>query len=491
MTMTDKVLDRLAARGLDVELASRLGFGSARRDGGDCLVIPFLRNGEVVRRKYRAFDATEGKPKWSQDKGGLKVAFNEDCLRDDTLIGQPLIITEGEFDAVAAIQAGFPRTISVPDGAPPPGERTKADLEAGVKYDWLKDIWPLLTKERVGEIILAADGDENGAALLQDLSVLLGRSRCKFLTYPRPKVQGEHERCKDLNEVLLDWGAKGVVETVGRAQWVKATGVYRMSELPPLPPMQIFEPRLRLFAENFKLRLGDFSVITGTPGFGKTSFANDILCGIACDNHLTVAWASFEQEPQRDHRRALRSWFCRAPEWTLDATQLSEADRWIDANHVLLIPSEDEDASLDWLVEKMELAAVRFGARIFVVDPWNELEHDLRPNETETQYTGRAIRVLKRFAKAFQVHVCVIAHPTKSVKDADGNYKMPTLYDIAGSANWYNKCDLGVVVHRANQDETIIKVQKSRYHEIIGHPGEVKMHFSKDERRYVEIERVA
>jgi hypothetical protein len=225
---------------------------------------------------------------------------------------------------------------------------------------------------------------------------------------------------------------------------------------------------------------------------------------------------------------------------------------------------------------------------------------------------------LKRFAKAFRVHICVVAHPTKSSKDGDGNYKMPTLYDISkrgripreiksapafikraflmaylsgdgcakgdgfaastvsaalrddlqrlslelglpcswsaiapakphhspcwqinighdgraktalqthrnrtiqhydglvwcltvptgayfvrrkgkalacgNSANWYNKADLGVIVHRENEDDTLIKVQKSRYHEVIGKPGEVRMQFSKDERRFVEIERVA
>ena len=57
------------------------------------------------------------------------------------------------------------------------------------------------------------------------------------------------------------------------------------------------------------------------------------------------------------------------------------------------------------------------------------------------------------FAKAFKAHVCVVAHPTKSAKDADGNYKMPTLYDIAGSANFYNKADLGVVVPRDAGDQ--------------------------------------
>lgn len=495
MTLSAEMMDRLAARGIDVELADRIGLASTQRGGGEALVIPFVREGRVVRRKYRCFDVIDGGAKWQADKGGQRIAYNEDCLRDDSLIGLPLIITEGELDAIAAIQAGFPRTISVPDGAPPPGERNKDDLTSGAKYDWLRDIEPLLHKDRVSQIILASDGDDNGAALLQDLSILLGRYRCKFLVYPKaPKGQVDklgRDRCKDLNEVLQFYGAKGLVETINRAEWLRVDGVYRMGELPPLPPSVIYEPRFLLFRENFKCRLGDFSVITGTPGFGKTSFANDLFCGIAHENNLTIAWASFEQEPQRDHRRNLRSWFTGRREIDLTDGERAGADRWIDAQHLFLIPAEHEDATLEWLTEKMELAVARYGARIIVIDPWNELEHDRRQNESETEYIGRAIRTLKRFAKAFKVHLCVIAHPTKSVKDGDGNYKMPTLYDISGSANWYNKADLGVIVHREDKDHTIIKVQKSRYHEVIGVPGEVRMQFSKDERRYVEAERAA
>ena len=485
MTISDAMLTTLEARGLDVETASRMGLASTQRGAGECLVIPFAREGQIVRRKYRSFTA---EPKWSADKGGLRICFNEDCLRDEQLVGLPLVITEGELDALAAIQAGFIRTISVPDGAP--SEPVK-DAEESKAYAWLADIRPFLGKDRVPEVILATDGDGPGAALMHDLSVLLGRYRCKFVTYPKAKKDRGRERCKDLNEVLEDWGPDGIVKTIARAQWIKVEGVYRMGELPPLPPSVIYEPRLRLFSENFKVRLGDFSVITGTPGFGKTTFANDVFCGIAYDNDLTVAWASFEQEPQRDHRRNLRAWFGGEPEHRLDHGMREAADRWIDGQHVFLIPTEDEDPTLDWLLEKMEVAVTRFGARIFIIDPWNELEHARRPTETETEYTGRAIRALKRFAKAFKVHICVIAHPTKSAKDGDGNYKMPTLYDIAGSANWYNKADLGVIVHRENEDDTLIKVQKSRYHDIIGQPGEVRMQYSRDERKFIETERVA
>ena len=514
MTMSAEMIDRLTARGLDVELLDRLGLDGVRRDGGEALALPFKRDGQVVRRKYRFFDREEGK--WTADKGGQRIAFNEDCLRDEALIPQPLIITEGELDAIAAIQCGYARTISVPDGAPPPGERSQADLEGSAKYNWLKDIKAFLAKDRVAEIIIASDGDDNGAALLQDLSVLLGRFRCKFLTYPKaPRDQrdrlGRH-RCKDLNEVLQFYGQKGVVETISRAQWIQVDGVYLMSALPPLPPQQVFDIGFRLLSENYRMRLGDFVVITGVPGLGKSTFATDLCCRVALNHGLKIGWASFEQAPQRDHKRALRSWYGIERDDRLDADpverlpsdwregrpahtmtdgQIAAADAWIDAQHVFIVPGEDDDVTLDWMLDRMEVAVVRHGVQVVVIDPWNEMDHTRARDETMTEYVGRAIKALKRFARKFQVHLIVIAHPTKSAKDQDGKYRMPTLYDISDSANWYNKADLGIIVHRENADDTLIKVQKSRYHDVIGRPGEVRVQYSRDARRFIETERAA
>ena len=490
MTMSNEIMARLDARGLDVELADKLGLESEKRGGGECLVIPFRRNGEIVRRKYRRFDTDEGR--WSQDKGGVRCAWNEDCLRSPDLDGAALIITEGELDAFTAIQCGFEKTISVPDGAPPPGERDKEELEGGRKYAWLQDIRTMLHKDHVPEIILAVDGDENGAALLQDLSVLLGRFRCKFVTYPKAKdpVRRGRARLKDLNEVLEDYGEKGVKETIGRAQWIKVDGVFKMSELPPLPPSEIYDIGFPLFGDNFKLRLGDFSVWTGIPGHGKTSLVQDIACRVAERHGLVTAWASFEQPPQRDHKRAFREWYSRRRERDMTVIETEEADAWVDRNHVFLYPTEDDDVTLDWLLEKMEAAVVRFGAKIIVVDPWNEMDHlyDGR-SETEAQYINRAIKTLKRFARAFQVHLAVVAHPTKIQKGGDGKYPMPGLYDINGGAVWHNKADLGVVVHRESESDTTVKTAKSRYHDIIGKPGSVIMQYCRDDRRFRESER--
>lgn len=489
MTMSSAIMDALTARGLDVELADRLGFASTHRSdlGGEALVIPFRRNGEVVRRKYRTFGRDR---RFSQDKSAIRCAWNEDCLRDDSLIGQPLIVTEGELDAMAALQCGYARSISVPDGAPPPAERSAEDLAASRKYDWVRDIEPLTHKDRVSEIILATDADANGAALLQDLSVQLGRYRCRFLTYPKardPEHRGR-ERLKDLNEVLEDYGSKGVVETISRAQWMKVDGVHVLSELPPLPPSIVFDVGFDKFNGHYRARLGDFTVWTGIPSHGKTSFVQDLCCRLAQNHGLRIAWASFEQAPQRDHKRAFRSWFNNCREVDQSTIDKANADAWIDRHHVFLVPSEDDEVNLDWLLEKMEVAVVRHECRVIVIDPWNEMDHLWERHETEAQYINRAIKTLRRFARAFQVHMIVVAHPTKQLRLGDGSYAAPGLYDINGGAVWFNKADLGVVVHRESETEVRIKVAKSRFHDVIGYPGSVLMQFGKDDRHFREWE---
>lgn len=485
MTMSAAIVEALEARGLDVELAARLGFDSIRRGGtepGEFLVIPCLRDGRVYRRKYRTLT---GAKRFSQEGEG-PIPWNEDVLKDGTLASQPLIITEGELDAMTAIQCGFQRTISVPDGAPQ--EASKEPFEQK-RYAWLAELRPRLTRQEVGEIILATDGDGPGQALMQDLSVILGRFRCKFLTYPMAKDRGR--RLKDLNEVLVEYGAKGVVETVGRASFVQSDGVYRMADLPELPPSVSYAPGFLLLDENYKVRMGDVAVVTGIPSHGKSAFVNDYLCRLATKHGFRIAWASFEQETQRDHRRALRTWFCEQPEAKADARAIVEADAWIDRHHRFILAAEDADVTLDWMMERLEQAVVQHDCQIAVIDPWNEMDHMRDRDETETEYVGRAIKRFKRFARAFQVHLIIVAHPTKIRRDESGKTPMPSLYDIAGSANWNNKADVGIIVHRETEDDTIIKVAKSRYHSQIGIPGSVRMQFCKDDLRYRECERIA
>ena len=105
--------------------ANRQADGSVIPDGnGNIVVFPFLERGVVVNEKYRG----PGKKFW-QRAGGRRTFWNSDALDDPALEAghQALVITEGEIDALTAIECGFPLSVSVPDGAPPVPDGEKPD----------------------------------------------------------------------------------------------------------------------------------------------------------------------------------------------------------------------------------------------------------------------------------------------------------------------------------------------------------------------------
>jgi len=242
--------------------------------------------------------------------------------------------------------------------------------------------------------------------------------------------------------------------------------------------------------DHMKLRLGDFSVWTGVPGHGKTTFINDFMNRIIEGYDLKICFASFEQNPQTDHKRALRTWYAGKLVKDMGESELQAADAWIDKRYMFIVPDESETCDLKWLIEQMEIVVLRHGVKIIVIDPWNEMEHIRESGESLTEYTGRAIRHLKAFAKNRGVHVAVVAHPAKMMRDKQGKYPVPTLYDISDSAHWANKADLGVVVHRdMKESRDTVQCVKSRYQNEIGVTGVVDVLFSRNTGRFTAIDR--
>jgi twinkle protein len=477
--MTAKLLDGLTpdhlaileARGLDGENLARHGVVSCDRRDGSWIAVPYLCDGRVVNHKYRTI---AGEKRFYQDAGTTKQFWNLDVLRDQSLADLPVIITEGEFDALIALQCGFARVMSVPDGAP--AEAIGENAES-VKYTFVEDAKKMLSDVR--EIILATDGDGPGINLMNDLALRLGRSRCKFVRYPKG--------CKDLNDAFRAYGAKGVTATISRAEWCRVEGLYRMSDLPPVAELPVYRLGFPVLDDHYRIRPTDFCVLTGIPSHGKSSFANEIACRMALRYGWTAAFASFEQHPQRDHLRNLRAYFHGKKVIHQSDEEIAEADSWVDRQFSFIVPSDEDEVSLEWVIDKARAAVVQHNAKLVVIDPWNEMDH-VRPRDwSMTEYTGYAIKEFKRFAKRFGVHLIVAAHPAKQRRDDNGGFAIPHLYDIADSAHWYNKPDVGLVVWR-DKARTIVRVAKSRYHDQIGKPGDVEVIFDPESNHYRDLE---
>lgn len=466
--LTDRHIAAIEARGLEPELLVKHGVGASRRLSGDCIGIPYFDNGVRVGTKYRTLT---GEKAFTQDAGSRQILWNVDCLHDATLADHPLIICEGELDAFAAIQAGFPRVVSVPGGAP----NERVEDTGGKKYAFLTDAKQLL--DGVREIILATDGDGPGFNLRDDLAVRLGAHRCKYLGYPQD--------CKDLGDALRRYGVKGVVKTISRAKLMQIRGYFEMDELPPVEEAKAYATGMVNLSDHYKLRLGDLTVITGVPGHGKSSFINEVSCRMAQMHGWRTVFASFEQAPQTDHRRALRTYYCEKLERDMTEAEIQAADTWIRRHFGFIVPGDDDEVTLEWMIETLSQAVLRKEAQLAVIDPWNEMDHTRPPDMSQTDYVGFAIKSFKKFARKYRVHLIVAAHPAKMARGKDGKYPVPSLYDIADSAHWSNKPDVGVVIHRPDLsvNETLIRVVKARYQQI-GTPGEIKGAWAGDRSRY-------
>lgn len=475
--LTAEAIELLTDRKLDPEVAERLGLGVfvGRDDEPVGIVFPYRVDGVTVNNKYRTFE----KRFW-QEAGGTKCLWNFDAIALDVHEELPLVITEGEFDAIAAIQCGFHRTVSVPDGAP----KKAIDNEDTVKFTYLDHADKVLND--VDEIILATDGDQAGVILREELAKRLGKRRCKWIAYPYNRARTK--RLKDLNEVLVVWGPNGVNETLKRAQWCQIDGVYRMGQLPDLPVKPRFSTGIRALDPHWMVRPGDFTVLGGIPGHGKGAFINDITCRMVDLHNIKVTIASLENQPQTDYRRMLREWHAAMPMRQMNKEMIDLADAWIDAKFSFIVPNEDELADLPWFLDKMATAATRFDASMCILDPWNEVDHDKPRDMSVTDYINFAVKELKRVNRKFNLHTIVAVHPVKMTQ-VNGSPIKPGLYDLADSAAWRNKPDVGLIIHKPDIKgyKAILDVEKSRHWDEIGTPGQVEMNYDPFTRRYSPI----
>jgi twinkle protein len=220
--------------------------------------------------------------------------------------------------------------------------------------------------------------------------------------------------------------------------------------------------------------------------------------------NLKIAFASFEQPPQIDHKRNLERWLSdnrgsyaskqlltgqnnTSPAQPGGGDTQDPVQDYINKKFVFIVKEDDETADLDWLLEKMSVCVIQHDADIIVIDPYNEIDHSRDFRQSSTDYIGDSIKKLKRFASKYDVHIMVVAHPTKLSEKSDGTLPIPNMYNIEDSRHWYNKCDVGMVIHRIG-DNTIARVLKSRYHEILGTTGQVKFRFNPTNGRYDEEE---
>ncbi|KAJ8631298.1 hypothetical protein MRB53_024621 [Persea americana] len=466
---------------------------------GDQIFIAFTyrRNGQLISCKYRGIN----KRFW-QEKDTEKILYGVDDIKQ----ASDIIIVEGEMDKLSMEEAGYFSCVSVPDGAPSKVSNKELPAEGeDTKYQYLWNCKEYV--EKASRIILATDADAPGQALAEELARRLGRERCWRVKWPK---KNDTDVCKDANEVLMFLGPEALREVIENAELYPIKGLFRFSDY--FDEVDAYYHRSLGFEfgvstgwmalnELYNVVPGELTIVTGVPNSGKSEWIDALLCNI----NRSVGWkfvlCSMENKV-REHARKLLEKHIRKPFFNarygesverMSVEEFEQGKTWLNETFHLIRCEDDCLPSIKWVLELAKAAVLRHGVRGLVIDPYNELDHQRPPNQTETEYVSQMLTKVKRFAQHHACHVWFVAHPRQLQHWVGGP---PNLYDISGSAHFINKCDNGIVVHR-NRDENAgpldrvqICIRKVR-NKVIGNIGDAFLSYNRTTGEFVDIDDAA
>lgn len=441
-----------------------------------CIAFPYIKNGEIVNIKSRWDYSDEGKRKktFTLEKDAELSFYNIDSIEGF----EHCVIVEGEIDCMSVWQATNQPCVSVPNGA------SKGDA----KMEYLDNCAKYFENKKM--IVLATDNDEPGLALREELARRLGKDRCFFVEFP--------EGCKDFNEVLLKRGEDFIEEMFQSVHCFPIDGVVTFENVEEQYDYYYehgypegHKLGYPVFDTLFSVRGGEVTTITGIPGHGKTEFLDEMLERMSTAHKWAHGIFAAENGGNALHYTRIAHRKVGKPfVGGLNRMSRKEKDgvKPFMAEYFFFINQKAVRATIEGLLEKAKEMVLRYGIRSFTIDPYNYIESQRPMGTTETEYVSFIYSKLVEFAELYNVHVFIVAHPTKMKKnEKTGKWEIPSMYSISGSANFFNKTFNGISVYRDYETNTTrVYVQKVKF-DFIGKQGFAEFEFDKYTRRYTEL----
>lgn len=317
-------------------------------------------------------------------------------------------ITEGEWDAIACTEIGFP-ALSVPMGGGKGAKQTK----------WISHEYENLA--RFDEIVIATDMDEQGELAAKEIEQRLG-DRCIRVKLP----------VKDINELLQTQGmeqAKFVLQKCYEdAKWQDPETLRSVAEFAD-DITDYFEDKDSRTGGwtmgwgktediDYRFRPSELIGCVGFSGSGKTMFLGQLsLNAIAQDQKILVA--SMEMSPKNLLGRMFQQ-ACAVPNPTLEyRTKVME---WMALNLWLYI--DNLNPKINDLLKCFEYAYRRYGVSTFIIDSLTCMcsHEDYRKQQ-------EIVEQIVQFKNAFNCTVFLVTHSRKQEDES----RAPGKFDVKGS----------------------------------------------------------
>jgi twinkle protein len=405
------------------------------------ILFPYTKDGVLVNAKYRGISEKT----FRQAAGAMPIMYLYDFCKGKKRI----IVTEGEFDALSWLTALIDQGVdeeygvtSVNAGAP-----NENDTNVEKKLECVTNSIELFEEAEI--IYLCVDNDPNGRRLQKELIRRFDEDKVRLVDL------GE---CKDANEFHIKHDHLDLLALLETATVYVPEGIYTSGGSK--------EDIKRAFREGFvkgsttyfpsvderwTWRTGDVSIWTGYNNDGKSMIVNQLatLKG-KYDGWKTGIWSP-ENLPLEKFWLNLAHPFIGKPfiDGPNEKMTEEELDVAIDFFNDMFYLIDPEDYRIGTVLDRMNYLIRVYGIRIVILDPFNQIEHEKKRNETTDEYISRFMTILKRFAVKYDVSVIMIAHqnPPKNLTSS-GDYPRPDKYTIKNGGTFPDKADHVIAPHR-------------------------------------------
>lgn len=453
-------MPQVYARQLDKLLAAGRAEGEAKARAHELarvntIQFNYFKEGELVNVKYR-----DGAKNFKLAKDAELIVYNLNSLAAGAT---ECVVCEGEIDALSWHQAGYKWVVSVPNGA---SKNQKLEYLDSC-MDWFAPM------ER---IYLSADDDVPGHALRDELARRFGIERCYKVDF---------EGLKDANEYMVAYGGERLLGRLAAAREYPIAGVYNVNDLWP-EVMDIYENGLpdgdrtgdERFDEHLRFMPGELTMVTGVPSHGKSIFLEQLSLKLCLNAGWKFGIFSPETHPRAlfIHRLIKKIIGKPATPHNISREDMEAMREWLNSRYHVILPEQD-GFSLQVLLDKARQLVFKHGINGLILDPWNRIENTKPQGMDESRFIAEQLIKIVSFNQANGVHTFLVAHPTKMQKDADGNFEVPNLYSISGSAHFFNITQNGFTVHRNHTNGTTeVHIQKVKW-EHLGQKGTIQYRY--------------
>ncbi len=365
-------------------------------------IFPMYSNGKVVKQKIKS----RRDKKIQVQRGDTKFLGLFGQSKFSPTKSLPIIVTEGEEDALAAYQMSNLPAVSVTTGAQGAEKQLIENLE------WLSQ-WR--------EIYLCFDSDEVGRDYAAKCVNIFEPGTVKNVSLP----------LKDANDMLKAGRESDFKKALSTAEIIKPSTILFPSELRDKiltqPAFGSAWPWKFMDKVTYGNRLGEVYMLAGDSSVGKTQLVYQIVTKHIKDGGK-VGLIDLERQPEQTIQRLIAGLLVKKI-YLPDCADFDreEINREIDnlGDRIALYRPSSGKLTMDSILINIRYLAKACNMTFFILDNLTALSTNLAHGTKEHEFASYATGQLVQIAKELNVTIFIINHLTKAQVQLQADITMP------------------------------------------------------------------